>query len=78
MKLKTLLKYKKKARRKWLKKLGDDLYVYLEEETDRYISQSVNVAIGWINCIENYDISPTDDDMEQFYEYYKCNIKGEL
>lgn len=78
MKLKTLLTYKKKARRKWIAKLADDLYEYLKEETDHWISQSTNSTIGYISCIENHDLYPTDDDMEQFYEFYKCNIKGDI
>jgi len=78
MKLKTLLKYKKKTKLKWLAKLRDELYQYLEEESDRYISQSVNIDIGWVNCLIEYEIDPTDSDMTESYTTYRLNVIGDI
>jgi len=44
---------------------------YNEEEKDFHIQQSINAHIGWVNCIENYDIEPSGKDMEEMQQMYR-------
>ena len=77
MKLHTLLTYKQKTRLKWLDKIGDKFYEYREKETDQYIRESVDRQIGHINCLIQYDICPSDEDLEEILEYHNLVFLGE-
>jgi len=40
------------------------------EETDFYIQQSINSSLGWLNCLNSYQISISQSDLEDFEADY--------
>ena len=47
-----------------------ELIKFNEEETDFIMQQSINASIGWVNCLQSYDIEPTKEDMDDFMLHY--------
>ena len=65
-------------KRLWIKDIFYPALVeYSKTETDYYIQQSIHANIGWVNCIESYNIEPTDEDIEEMTKMYK-EATGEI
>lgn len=49
----------------------DILCKYSDTEDDKFIQQSIWSYIGWINCIQAYNITPSKNDLKECKRYYK-------
>jgi len=52
------------------------LIQYMEDEKDFYIQQSGNEMIGYINCLKEHDITPSDEDIRDMIIYLE-SIEGD-
>ena len=72
------MKSKLSKNQKWIKDIFYPILIqYQKIESDYIVQQSINTYIGWVNCLNFYNIEPNKQDMSEIKEYYKI-AKGAI